>query len=195
MTLLRANRGSYACSLLGQTNSGASCNAIGGNGTSGTYGPLQMCSPAIKLSYAMSAYYEYNPISTSCDFGQNASLSSTRESDSLAAQSGQCSSMHRPEHGARCFDGRPVMSRPTAFGRRVHPSALGVSYRSQPVRNRRRSVELEQPFSRRAHLCARRNRVRPGRSGRRPGLRAERRRHGSVNTRHSLLGFRKFGWA
>ncbi|WWD20964.1 hypothetical protein CI109_105443 [Kwoniella shandongensis] len=68
----------YTCSLLGTSNSGASCDAIGGNGTAGTYGQLSMCSPAIKLSYAMSAYYEFNPIATSCDFNGNATLSPNR---------------------------------------------------------------------------------------------------------------------
>ena len=71
---------SYTCSLLGSSGATASCAAIGGNGTSGTYGSLSMCSAAIKLSYAMSAYYEYNPVDSSCDFGGNASLSTTSES-------------------------------------------------------------------------------------------------------------------
>ena len=60
--------------------SDANCNAISGNGSSGMYGPLAMCSPAIKLSYAMSAYYEVNPVDTSCDFGGNATLSPNSES-------------------------------------------------------------------------------------------------------------------
>ncbi|ORY25518.1 putative 1,3-beta-glucanosyltransferase [Naematelia encephala] len=68
----------YTCSLLGSSGSGASCDVIGGNGTAGTYGELSFCSPAIKLSYAMSAYYEFNPISTSCDFSGNATLNPQR---------------------------------------------------------------------------------------------------------------------
>jgi len=44
------------------------------------YGPLAMCSPAIKLSYAMSAYFSVNPIDSSCDFGGNATLVPNRES-------------------------------------------------------------------------------------------------------------------
>ncbi|WRT68843.1 uncharacterized protein IL334_005824 [Kwoniella shivajii] len=69
----------YACQLLGSsTNGSASCDPIGGNGTSGTYGQLSYCSPAIKLSYAMSAYYEFNPIESSCDFSGNATLSPAR---------------------------------------------------------------------------------------------------------------------
>jgi hypothetical protein len=70
---------SYTCSLLGSSGASASCNAIGGNGTTGVYGSLSMCSPAIKLSYAMSAYYESNPVDSSCDFGGNATLSSSSE--------------------------------------------------------------------------------------------------------------------
>lgn len=79
----------YACSLLGQGN--ASCAAIAGNGTSGEYGQLAMCSPAIKLSYAMSAYFNINPLQSSCDFNGNASLSENRpntaQDASTAAQS------------------------------------------------------------------------------------------------------------
>ncbi|ORX38966.1 putative 1,3-beta-glucanosyltransferase [Kockovaella imperatae] len=81
----------YACSLLGSSGAQASCNAIAGNGTSGTYGELSFCSPAIKLSYAMSAYYMFNPVSTSCDFGGNATLSpnapNTPQDASSAAES------------------------------------------------------------------------------------------------------------
>nr|ODN88560.1 1,3-beta-glucanosyltransferase [Cryptococcus depauperatus CBS 7841]ODN92877.1 1,3-beta-glucanosyltransferase [Cryptococcus depauperatus CBS 7855] len=68
----------YGCSLLGSTKSSASCNSIGGNGTSGTYGELSYCSPAIKLSYVFSVYYQLNPVDTSCDFGGNATLSQNR---------------------------------------------------------------------------------------------------------------------
>ncbi|EIW66984.1 1,3-beta-glucanosyltransferase [Tremella mesenterica] len=79
----------YTCSLLGAN--GGSCDPIGGNGSSGMYGSLSMCSPAIKLSYAMSAYYGTNPVSTSCDFAGNATLSphppNTAQDASTAAQS------------------------------------------------------------------------------------------------------------
>ncbi|WVQ92527.1 hypothetical protein IAS59_006338 [Cryptococcus gattii] len=68
----------YTCSLLGSTDSSASCDPIAGNGTSGTYGQLSFCSPAIKLSYVMSTYYQFNPKDTSCDFGGNATLSANR---------------------------------------------------------------------------------------------------------------------
>ncbi|KAK8843496.1 hypothetical protein IAR55_007156 [Kwoniella newhampshirensis] len=81
----------YACSLLGSSNSGTSCDAIGGNGTAGTYGQLSFCSPAIKLSYAMSAYYEFNPIPSSCDFGGNATLSSNRPNTAQDATSAAAS--------------------------------------------------------------------------------------------------------
>jgi hypothetical protein len=71
---------SYACSLLGSTNSSASCTAIGGNGTTGVYGPLEYCSPAVKLSYVFSAYYEsQGRVGTACDFSGNATLASNRE--------------------------------------------------------------------------------------------------------------------
>ncbi|WWC91420.1 uncharacterized protein L201_006366 [Kwoniella dendrophila CBS 6074] len=78
----------YACQLLGtSTNGTASCDPIGGNGTAGTYGELSYCSPAIKLSYAMSAYYEFNPIDSSCDFAGNATLSPTRPNTAQDASS------------------------------------------------------------------------------------------------------------
>jgi hypothetical protein len=66
----------YTCSLLGQINSSVTCEAsIGGNGTTGVYGPLSMCSPEIKLNWAMSAYWvATNRVETSCDFSGNATL-------------------------------------------------------------------------------------------------------------------------
>lgn len=76
---------SYACSLLGQSGSGANCNAIAGNGETGVYGSLAMCSPSIKLSYAMSAYLGINPVDSSCDFNGNATLVRNRESDGVVA--------------------------------------------------------------------------------------------------------------
>ncbi|KAK4686291.1 hypothetical protein P7C73_g3844, partial [Tremellales sp. Uapishka_1] len=81
----------YACSLLGSSGSGASCDAIGGNGTAGTYGQLSFCSPAIKLSYAFSAYYEFNPVDSSCDFSGNATLSSAKPNTPQDASSAAAS--------------------------------------------------------------------------------------------------------
>jgi hypothetical protein len=71
---------SYTCQLLGQSNSGATCEPIGGNGSTGVYGDLSYCNPATKLNYAISAYYEYDPVDTSCDFAGNATLASPRMS-------------------------------------------------------------------------------------------------------------------
>lgn len=63
----------YTCSLLGSTNSTATCATIGGNGTTGQYGELSYCSDEIKLSYIFSAYYEsQNRRSDACDFAGNA---------------------------------------------------------------------------------------------------------------------------
>lgn len=65
----------YTCSLLGSSGATASCDAIGGNGTTGTYGELSYCSDQIKLSYAFSAYYEsQNRLATACDFAGNATI-------------------------------------------------------------------------------------------------------------------------
>ncbi|WWC97763.1 hypothetical protein V866_004649 [Kwoniella sp. B9012] len=100
----------YACQLLGSsTNGTASCDPIGGNGTSGTYGELSYCSPAIKLSYAMSAYYEFNPVDTSCDFSGNATLSPTRPNtaEDASSSASQCLSSE-PSGGV--FTPSPVSS-------------------------------------------------------------------------------------
>ncbi len=71
---------SYACSLLGSNGGAASCTAIGGNGTPGQYGPLEFCSPSVKLSYVFSAYYEEQQlVATACDFGGNATIVAQRE--------------------------------------------------------------------------------------------------------------------
>jgi hypothetical protein len=71
---------SYTCSLLGSTNSTATCATIGGNGTTGQYGELSYCSDAIKLSYIFSAYYEsQNRNSAACDFDGNATTIRNRE--------------------------------------------------------------------------------------------------------------------
>lgn len=69
----------YSCSLLGSSNSSVTCANIGGNGTTGEYGPLGFCDPAIKLSYVMTAYWELNRLDSSCDFGGNATLFETGE--------------------------------------------------------------------------------------------------------------------
>lgn len=61
-----------ACDMLGQAGSSVTCETIGGNGTTGKYGQLAMCSPDIKLSWAFSAFYMLNPVATSCDFAGNA---------------------------------------------------------------------------------------------------------------------------
>lgn len=79
MVIYDGTDGSYACSLLGESMTGASCNAIAGDGETGVYGSLAMCSPAVKLSYAMSAYLGVNPVESSCDFGGNATLAKNRE--------------------------------------------------------------------------------------------------------------------
>ena len=92
---------------------------IGGNGTTGTYGALSYCSPAIKLSYAMSAYYEFNPVQSSCDFGGNATFAPNRESSlpirfvSLT----DCSA----KYGSRRLECRRVMSLAGTVRRSVHP--------------------------------------------------------------------------
>ncbi|KAK1922373.1 Glucanosyltransferase-domain-containing protein [Papiliotrema laurentii] len=106
----------YACSLLGQSRSTA-CNAIAGNGTSGVYGPLAMCSPAIKLSYAMSAYFSLNPIASSCDFGGNATI----------VQNGPNTSKDASDAAASCLAKQPASGVFTPSPSSAGPSSTGSS--------------------------------------------------------------------
>lgn len=89
----------YTCQLLGQSNSGATCEPIGGNGSTGVYGDLSYCNPATKLNYAISAYYEYNPVDSSCDFSGNATLASPRPSNAAAAAAAATSCLAREPSG------------------------------------------------------------------------------------------------
>ncbi|KAF8610763.1 carbohydrate-binding module family 43 protein/Glycoside hydrolase family 72 protein [Ceratobasidium sp. AG-I] len=78
------------CQLLGQA--GGSCDAIAGNGQTGTYGALSGCSPSTKLSYVFSQYYERTSRNAqSCSFSGNATLASPLPSDSAAAAAAQSS--------------------------------------------------------------------------------------------------------
>ncbi|CAE6461996.1 unnamed protein product [Rhizoctonia solani] len=78
------------CQLLGQA--GGSCNDIAGNGQTGVYGPLSGCSPATKLSYVFSQYYERTSRNAqSCAFNGNATLASPMPASSEAAASAQAS--------------------------------------------------------------------------------------------------------
>ncbi|KAJ1310264.1 hypothetical protein OPQ81_007006 [Rhizoctonia solani] len=78
------------CQLLGQA--GGSCDAIAGNGQTGVYGPLSGCSPATKLSYVFSQYYERTSRNAqSCNFNGNATLANPMPSSSAAAAAAQSS--------------------------------------------------------------------------------------------------------
>lgn len=79
----------YACSQLGQAaQAGANCDAIAGNGTSGSYGALAMCSPAVQLAYAMSVYYDVTSgAAGSCSFGGNGTVN-TNAASSAGSTSG-----------------------------------------------------------------------------------------------------------
>jgi len=107
----------YACSLLGQANASVTCaGSIGGNGTTGEYGPLSMCSPEIKLNWAMSAYWvSTNKVATSCDFGGNATVFSLpSDVDSNAAADA-------------CLSGKPSVSTPTATNAPAPPAPTNPS--------------------------------------------------------------------
>lgn len=117
---------SYACSLLGSSGSGASCDAIGGNGTTGTYGALSYCSPAIKLSYAFSAYYSFNPVRTSCDFSGNATLSPNRvfSPHPITLYFFANGDKKRPRYTSRRLSSRFILLGPSTLWRRFHSISL-----------------------------------------------------------------------
>lgn len=102
----------YTCSLLGSTNSTITCTNIGGNGTTGEYGPLSMCDPAIKLSYIMTAFYEQKPIPSSCDFGGNATLH----------EMGGLTAVDASNAATSCLAGKPPVSVPTGSSASVPPN-------------------------------------------------------------------------
>lgn len=101
-----------ACSLLGEA--GGNCDEIGGNGQSGTYGRISGCDPseceilliiqpqanvcvAVKLSYAMSLYYEINNRNPqSCDFAGNATVNNNAPASQSAANSAASSCIASP---------------------------------------------------------------------------------------------------
>lgn len=69
-----------ACGLLGQQ--GLNCNDIAGNGTTGTYGRLEFCDPASKLSFVMTEFYEAtNRNAASCNFAGNATINQNAPSN------------------------------------------------------------------------------------------------------------------
>jgi hypothetical protein len=83
------------CSLLGQQ--GGSCDDIGGNGQSGTYGRISGCDPTVKLSYVMSQFFEINNRNPqSCDFAGNGTINPLAPSSSAAANSAAQSCIPSP---------------------------------------------------------------------------------------------------
>ncbi|KAJ7293176.1 1,3-beta-glucanosyltransferase [Mycena rebaudengoi] len=107
-----------ACGLLGQA--GGSCREIGGNGTTGVYGRLDMCDPPVKVSYAFSEYYERNNRNpTACSFGGNAIVNSAAPVTSSAAIAAASSCIASPS--AVFVPGAPA----TATGK--SPSGSGSS--------------------------------------------------------------------
>ncbi|KAG8900810.1 1,3-beta-glucanosyltransferase gas1 [Tulasnella sp. 403] len=87
----------YACAQIG-TLSG-SCTPIGGNGTTGVYGPFSICDPPTKLSYALSEYFELsNQAAGSCSFSGNASTVANPPANAAAASAAEssCASANPP---------------------------------------------------------------------------------------------------
>lgn len=70
----------FGCSSLGQA--GGNCNDIAGNGATGTYGRMESCDPASKLSFVMTSFYEAtNRNAQSCSFNGNATINKNAPSD------------------------------------------------------------------------------------------------------------------
>lgn len=84
-----------ACGLLGQQ--GGSCNDIGGDGSTGTYGRISGCDPTIKTSFVMSEFYELtNRNPASCNFAGNATVNPLAPSGVSAANSAASSCISNP---------------------------------------------------------------------------------------------------
>ncbi|EKM83610.1 hypothetical protein AGABI1DRAFT_110256 [Agaricus bisporus var. burnettii JB137-S8] len=78
-----------SCSLLGQ--SGGNCDELGANGQTGTYGRVSSCDPTIKLSYAMTSYYELNNRDAqACSFAGNGTVNSGSPASSASAAASSC---------------------------------------------------------------------------------------------------------
>ncbi|KAJ7456634.1 1,3-beta-glucanosyltransferase [Mycena latifolia] len=78
-----------ACGLLG--SSGGTCDDIGGNGTTGVYGRLDMCDPITKLSYVFSQYFELNGRQASaCSFDGNGVVNAAAPSETAIAAATSC---------------------------------------------------------------------------------------------------------
>lgn len=102
-----------ACGLLGQA--GATCDDIGGNGTTGVYGRLSGCDPskfqltsqcditnslyilAIKLSFTMNEWYQLNGMQPEdCSFSGNGSVNPLGASGTAAAVAAETSCIASP---------------------------------------------------------------------------------------------------
>ncbi|KAJ7101007.1 1,3-beta-glucanosyltransferase [Mycena crocata] len=103
-----------ACSLLG--SSGGTCGDIGGSGTSGIYGRLDMCDPVTKLSYIFSQYYELKGREPSaCSFSGNGTVNAAAPSQTAAAV------------GASCIASPSAVFTPSISGSAVGKSGSGSS--------------------------------------------------------------------
>ncbi|KAG6891397.1 hypothetical protein C0992_007621 [Termitomyces sp. T32_za158] len=73
-----------ACSFVGQK--GGTCSDIGGDGQAGVYGRLSGCDPTIKLSFAMSTFYQFsNRNPQACSFAGNGTINPSAPTDTSAA--------------------------------------------------------------------------------------------------------------
>ncbi|KAJ7042634.1 1,3-beta-glucanosyltransferase [Mycena alexandri] len=78
-----------ACGLLGALN--GTCDPIGGSGSTGVYGLLDMCDPITKLSFVFSQYYEQNGRTASaCSFQGNGAVNANAPAETALAAATSC---------------------------------------------------------------------------------------------------------
>jgi len=85
-----------ACGLL--SGQGGSCADIGADGETGTYGRVSGCDPNIKLSFAMSQFYEASDRNAeSCSFAGNGTVNPSAPSSVSAANAAATSCISEPD--------------------------------------------------------------------------------------------------
>ncbi|KIO26570.1 carbohydrate-binding module family 43 protein [Tulasnella calospora MUT 4182] len=120
----------YACSQLDAV--GGSCLHITADGATGSYGPFSVCSPATKVSYAFSQYYQRSGRqAASCDFSGNATVIHTAPTDADAADYAIISCAHAFPVGIKV----PTDPTPTSPSTKGGATQTGSSNNNVPKNN------------------------------------------------------------
>ncbi|KAG6885713.1 hypothetical protein C0993_010886 [Termitomyces sp. T159_Od127] len=113
-----------ACSFVGQK--GGSCEDIGGDGQAGVYGRLSGCDPTIKLSFAMSDFYQLsNRNPQACSFAGNGTINPLAPTNISAANAAASS----------CFSNAATTFVPSAPASAGDSSSTGPSTSASPKGN------------------------------------------------------------